>query len=124
MTLLRIVGAALLATGLVLAGAPSLVSDVGPAADTFAAVERRIPWGGLAGVGMLLLARTQLRPWAVTIVSAILWVTTGLLGARLLGLALDGSHPRQWMWVAVELAVALGAAGYLRYHGRAHAVTR
>lgn len=113
---LRILGGLLAVVGLVLACAPTLVSDPGPAADTFAAIERRIPYGGLAGLGALLVARTQLRPWTITVASVVLWLTTGLLVARCIGLALDGADDqRQWMWVAVEAVIVLAAGLYMRH---------
>jgi len=112
---LRILGGLLAVAGLVLMCAPTLVSDPGPAADTFAAIERRIPYGGLAGLGALLVARTTLRPWVVSFASFVFWVTAGLLVARCVGLVLDGAQDqRQWMWVGVEAAIALAAGVYLR----------
>lgn len=117
MTPLRIVGVLFAIVGLVLACSPTLAFDPGPAADTFEAIERRIPWGTLAGVGALLVARTKLRPWRVSIASFVLWVTAGILAARLIGLALDGADSaRQWMWVAVEAALIVLAAAYLARH--------
>ena len=87
----RVLGSVLLVVGLVLIVAPTLVHDPGPAANTFEAIERRIPWGGLAGLGALLIARTTLRPWRGTIASFAFWVTLGLLVARVAGLMLDGA---------------------------------
>ncbi len=117
---LRILGALLVVAGLVLTCAPTLVGDPGPAADTFAAIERRIPYGGIAGLGALLVARTALRPWAVTLASFVFWVTTGLLVARCIGLALDGADDqRQWMWVGVEAVIALAAGLYVRHRHEA-----
>lgn len=111
----RVLGSVLLVVGLVLIVAPTLVHDPGPAANTFEAIERRIPWGGLAGLGALLIARTTLRPWRGTIASFAFWVTLGLLVARVAGLMLDGADDdKQWMWVAVELVIVLAAAAYLR----------
>ncbi len=115
MPIVRILGALLVLAGLTWACAPTLVSDPGPAADSFAAIERRIPGGGVAGLGALLIARTALRPWAVTIASFVLWVMAGLLVARTIGLALDGADSgRQWMWWGVEAALLAVAALYLR----------
>ena len=114
MTPLRVVGALLLIAGLVLAVMPTLVSDPGPAADTFEAIERRIWWGGLAGVGLLFLARTELKPWAVSFAHLVMWVVLGFLIARVIGLALDGiDSGKQWMWTAIEAAVVAVPAAYL-----------
>lgn len=112
----------LVIAGLVLACAPTLVHDPGPAADTFAAIERRIPWGTLGGFGALLVARTQLRPWRTMIASLVMWVTLGILIARGIGLVLDGADDSmQWVWFGVEVAVIAAAAAYL---GRARARDR
>ena len=114
MTALRIAGGLLAAVGLVFAIAPTLAYDPGPAADLFETIERRIPWGGVLGFGALLIARTRLKPWGVTIASFALWVTGGFLAARFLGLALDGAgSAKQWMWVGVEALIVAVAGVYL-----------
>lgn len=111
---LRMLGGALALAGLVLAFAPTLVSDPGPAADSFAAIERRIPWGLLLGVGAFLVARTQLKPWSHTLASFVFWVVIGILVARGIGLALDGADSgMQWVWVLVEVIVIAGAGAFL-----------
>ena len=46
MSLLRQAGLLLVVIGLLLAVMPTMAHDPGPAADTFQAIERRIPWGG------------------------------------------------------------------------------
>ena len=113
-TAVRFAGALLAFVGAVLACFPTLVSDPGPAADSFEAIERRIPWGTLAGVGVLLVARTKLRPFRTGIAAVVCWVTSGILGARLIGLVLDGADSgRQWMWVGVEAVLIALAAAYL-----------
>jgi hypothetical protein len=113
---LRIVGVLIIVAGLVLAIAPTLVSDPGPAADSFEAIERRIPFGGLAGFGLLLAVPARIRPWPVAIASIAMWMTTGALTARIIGLALDGMDSgKQWMWTAIEAAIVAAAYGYLRW---------
>lgn len=115
MSLWRVLGSLLLVAGLVLMVVPTLVHDPGLAASSYEAIERRIPWGGLAGLGALLIARRTLRPWRATLASFVFWLTLGLLVARVAGLVLDGADDRrQWVWVAVELAIVLAAAAYLR----------
>ncbi len=110
----RILGGLLVLVGLVFMIEPTLVHDPGPAIDTFAAIERSILWGGLMGVVGLLIARTQLKPWAITFASLVFWLTTGFLLARGVGLVLDGADSqKQWMWVGVEVVVIIGAAAYL-----------
>ena len=111
---LRMIGVLVTFAGLVFAIAPTLLHDPGPAADTFAAIERRVWLGALAGVGALLVTRTQLQPWRVTLVYIVMWLCAGFLVARLIGLALDGADSlMQWVWVAVEIAIAVVGAVYI-----------
>ncbi|MEM9491677.1 MAG: hypothetical protein AAGC55_21200, partial [Myxococcota bacterium] len=86
MSAVRVLGALFALAGLVLMVAPALVSGPAPEGDTFAAIERRVVWGGLAGLGAFLVARTRLRPWTATVMWFVLYVTAGLLLARLVGL--------------------------------------
>lgn len=114
-TPLRWVGVALLVLGGAFALSPDLIGAVAVPDDAFAQVERRIPGGAVAGVGLLLLLPPGPRDWAGRLAAMVGWVTVGLLAARLLGVALDGGHPRQWMWVGVEAVVAGVALGFLRW---------
>jgi cell division protein FtsW (lipid II flippase) len=100
--------------GLVFVFAPTLVTDAGPAPDTFEAIERRVRWGALGGLGALLVARTSLRPWSITLGVAVFWLTAGFLAARLIGLLLDGMDSgRQWMWVGVEALIVIAAWAFV-----------
>ncbi|MGB1015062.1 MAG: DUF4345 family protein [Nannocystaceae bacterium] len=102
---------ALVIVGGVLMTVPTLAHDPGPAADTFAAIERRIPWGGVLGLGLFVGFRPRPASWGATAMAFIWTVALGLLLARLVGLALDDpANTRQWVWVAVE-AVVVGVAG-------------
>ena len=84
-----------------------------PAADTFAAVERRVRGGMVLGIGLALIARTELRPWSITIASVLFYFMLGALVARVLGLIVEGIVPRQWLLVAVETGVMTLAALWL-----------
>ncbi len=84
-----------------------------PAADTFEAIERRIRGGMLLGIGLAFIARTELRPWSVTIASVLLYFLLGALLARILGLIVEGTDPRQWMYVAAEAGLMTLAALWL-----------
>lgn len=115
MTALRAVGVLLVGGGVVLSIAPTLVHDPGAAPDLFEAVERHARWGLPVGIGALLVARTRLRPWSVTLVSAVLSVTLGYLLARIIGIALEGvGSSRQWLYVGIEVVIGLAAAAFLR----------
>lgn len=110
-----VLGLVLVAVGAVLTLMPTLVHDPGPAADLFATIERRIPWGALAGLGGFIAAWKSGRPGLVTMAAMVFWLTMGALGARLVGLLLDGAGSgQQWTWVAVEIVVAAAALGFIR----------
>ena len=115
MTPTRIAGLLLIVAGLVLSVAPTLVHDPGPAADTFAAIERRVWWGALAGFGALLFTRTALKPWVETIASFVFWIVGGFLAARVIGLALDGTDSsKQWMYTGLEVVICVVVWLFLR----------
>lgn len=119
MTATRFIALLLVVAGAVLVVAPTLVHDPGPAANTFEAIERRIPWGGLLGLGALVLLHRNYKPWPNAVAGFVLWVVAGLLVARLVGLVLDGADvPMQWVWVVVEAAIVVGAWVFLRWRAR------
>lgn len=113
----RIFGIVLAVAGVVAAVFPSwfgfLTGGPGPPVDVFESIERRVRGGMVLGVGLAFLAVTALRPWSTSIPSAIFWVMTGALAARLLGLILDGTVPKQWLLVAIEAVVMAVAAFWL-----------
>lgn len=115
MIALRVLGGCVAIAGVVLAIAPTLVSDPGPAADTYAAIERRVWWGAMTGFGALLVVRTRLKPWRITLAHFVGWVVAGFLLARVIGLVLDGmDSAMQWVWTVVEVVIVAIAAWYVR----------
>ncbi|MEZ9237717.1 DUF4345 family protein [Shewanella sp. 10N.286.52.A9] len=103
--LIRGLGFILLLIGLVLSANPELVSNKPIPNDTFNAVERRIWWGLFIGAGLLLQFHFQLTPWQATVSATLTSLLIGLLIARLIGIVLDGSVPKQWVNVAIELVM-------------------
>lgn len=101
----RIIGAALIIAGVALASYPELVSNKPVPSDIFKAVERRIWWGLLIGVGMLLQFHHQLLPWQPTVSATLASLLVGLLIARLIGIMLDGSVAKQWLNVGIEIVL-------------------
>ena len=73
--------------------------------DVFEAIERRIWWGLFIGFGLLLMFHHQLLPWTQTLAATGSSLMIGLLIARLIGIALDGSVTKQWINVAIEIAL-------------------
>ena len=105
---LQIAGCILLLSGVILTYNPELVSSKPIPEDTFQAVERRIRWGFLIGFGMLLIIHHQVNPYLFTVAALGMTLTLGALISRVMGIVLDGSVPRQWMWVLVELVMVIG----------------
>ena len=103
--ILRLLGSALIIVGVVLVWNPELVSNKPIPTDTFQATERRIWWGLFIGFGTLLLFHHQLRPWSPTVAATGASLLIGLLVARLIGIALDGSVLKQWVNVGIELVI-------------------
>ena len=114
---LRILGIVLAVVGVVAAVFPDwfgpLTGGPEPPVDVYHAIERRIRGGMVLGVGLIFIAVTALRPWSTSIPSAIFYFMTGALAARLLGLLVDGTVAKQWLWVAVEAVVMALAALWL-----------
>ncbi|MBC7001563.1 DUF4345 family protein [Photobacterium sp. BZF1] len=101
--ILRCAGILLIIIGLVLVANPELLSNKPIPNDTFHAIERRIWWGLLIGFGSLLLFHHQLQPWMTTIAATSASLVFGLLVARLIGIMLDGSVAKQWLYVVIEV---------------------
>ena len=120
----RIFGIVLSVVGVVVAILPGWFGPLtgGPESpvDVFEAVERRVRGGMVLGVGLTFIAVTALRPWSVSIPSAIFYFMTGALAARLVGIIVDGVVPKQWALVAVEAVfMALAALWLWRSSGSA-----
>ena len=113
----RIFGIVLAGVGVVMAVFPGwfgpFTGGPEPPVDVFGAIERRVRGGMVLGVGLAFIAVTALRPWSTSIPTAIFFVMAGALAARLLGLLVDGTVPKQWLWVAVEAVVMALAALWL-----------
>lgn len=114
---LRILGAVLGVTGVVLTVLPGwggpFTGGGDPPADTFESIERRVRGGMVLGAGLVLLAVTSLRPWSTSVPSAIFYLMAGALAARLYGLIIDGTVPKQWLLVAVEAVIMAVTAFWL-----------
>ncbi|MCR9163470.1 MAG: hypothetical protein ACE37F_19880 [Nannocystaceae bacterium] len=103
---LRIFGIVVALLGVVASVFPSwfepLTGGPAPPADVYAAIERRVRGGMVLGLGLMFVGIPALRPWSTSIPLVIFYFMTGALAARLLGLMVDGTVPKQWLWVAVE----------------------
>lgn len=114
---LQVVGFIILVLGGILSYNPELVSNKPIPEDAFQAVERRVRWGFLMGAGMLLIFHHQITPYLFTIAALGTTLTLGALISRIMGIVLDGSVQRHWMWVIVELVMVIGfGIWYVRQH--------
>ncbi|BEU03591.1 hypothetical protein OAG1_23910 [Agarivorans sp. OAG1] len=103
--LLRGIGIVLIIAGIVLVSNPELVSNKAIPDNTFDAIERRIWWGLLIGFGCLLMFHHQFQPWVTSLAATSASLMFGLLVARLIGIMLDGSVTKQWLYVGLELVL-------------------
>ena len=103
--ILRLIGGAIIIAGVALVSNPELVSNKPVPEDTFEAIERRIWWGLIIGFGLLLLFHHQLQPWLTTLAATSSSLLVGLLIARLIGIMLDGSVAKQWLYVGIEVVI-------------------
>lgn len=92
---------------------PFLTKATEPTLDIFEAIERRVRAGMLLGVGLAFIGVTNLRPWSISIPSAIVYGACGALGARIFGIMVDGAVPKQWQYVAIEAVILTLAALWL-----------
>lgn len=112
----RGMGALLAAAALVFVFVPTWLHDPGPAPDLFEAIERRVRWGLGMSLGALLVAHPWRRPWSVVFAWVVFCASGGYLVARIIGMAIEGlGSDRQWLYTAVEVAICLVAAAWIRF---------
>jgi len=105
--ILKLIGVASLVVGLALVWSPELISNKPIPNDVYQAIERRIWWGLLIGLGLLLLFHHKLLPWQPTVAATLSALLLGLMIARLIGILLDGSVAKQWTNLAIEFVFFL-----------------
>lgn len=114
---LRIVGLVLALVGVLASVFPTwfepLTGGPEPPADVYEAIERRVRGGMLLGLGLMFIGINALRPWSTSIPLVIFYFMLGALFARVLGLIVDGTVPKQWLMVAVETGAMTLAALWL-----------
>ncbi len=119
----RIFGIVLAVVGVVASIFPEwfgpLTGGPEPPVDTHEGIERRVRGGMVLGFGLAFIAITALRPWSVSIPSVIFYFMTGALAARILGIVVDGSVPKQWLLVGVEVVAMAICAFWLWRTGAA-----
>ena len=78
-------------------------------------INLRATWGGLLlGVG-LAIAFASTASVGRAVISLVLWILVGGGAARAVGFALDGiPGALQWVWLAVEVAIAMLCVWILR----------
>tara|TARA_R110002012_G_scaffold301797_1_gene502335 strand:+ start:62669 stop:63031 length:363 start_codon:yes stop_codon:yes gene_type:complete len=105
--LFKISGVILLIVGLILVHRPGLVSPHPIPTDPYQVIEKRVRWGFVIGLGLLLLFHHSWTPWGLTVSALLIALTTGIIIARLLGMLWDGFYVKQLLWLAIELGALL-----------------
>ena len=105
--LLKILGVILLMAGFILAYKPEWVSTHPLPTDLYEMIERRVRWGLVIGLGLLLLFHHPWTSWGLTVSALLVALTSGVIIARLLGVVLDGFYAKQMGWLAIEFAALL-----------------
>lgn len=118
----RILGLVVATLGVAASVFPSwfepLTGGPAPPADVYEAIERRVRGGMILGLGLMFIGIASLRPWSTSIPLVIFYFMTGALAARVLGLIVDGTVPKQWLLVAVETGVMTAVAAWLWWSGK------
>lgn len=113
MLAVKVLGAMLALAGLLLAMLPGLLVELSSGKDRFAAIETRTRFGAMGGLGVGLSILEAFSPWNYALAYLAFWTTIGFFAARVVGLLLDGYHPKQIKWLAVEIFAAACLAYYL-----------
>ncbi len=79
-------------------------------------INLRASWGGpLLGLGAFVAWVPAPKPWPRAVLGLLGWAMAGIAVARTVGFALDGSpDERQWLWLTIEIVLAIGCAVALR----------
>lgn len=101
-TLLKILGIMAILVGLLLSYKPDLLHSSPMPSDAYLAIERRVKWGFLIGLGTGLCFHPYLWPWRLFFPGILMALILGIIIARLFGFALDGFFVKQLQWLAIE----------------------
>ncbi len=87
-------------------------------------INLRASWGGpLLGLGAFVAWLPAIKPWPRTVLGVLGWAMVGIAAARTVGFLLDGSpDARQWLWLTLEIVLAVGCAVGLRSYLRTRSV--
>lgn len=111
---LKVFGTAILLAGLVLTYKPGLISRTTPPSDAYAMIEARVRWGFLIGIGLfIILNQNWIVAW-LTLYEFGFYIILGIIIARTAGMLLDGTFPKQWLWLGIEFAILLVFAFLMR----------
>ena len=105
--ILKVTGMVSIIIGVVLVWNPELATSKPMPSDTFQSIEKRIWWGAFIGIGILPFFHYQLLPLIPTIAATLSALLLGLLIARLIGIILDGSVTKQWIYVGIEILILI-----------------
>lgn len=90
--------------------APWIVDDLSAIENKFQLIEKRIKWGIILGIGLFSQFQIDYNSTSIVIIGLVLWINIGILFARIAGISTeDITNKWQWLWVIVELLVAVVA---------------
>ena len=112
---LKIIGIVLLISGLLLAFKPTIISKTPLPNNSYQIIKMRVVWGFPIGVGMLFIFHNQWGDLKLTLCALLIFLTLGIIFARLLGMVLDGFLKKQLLWLTMEIVAFIFFVVLYRY---------
>jgi hypothetical protein len=100
---LKIVGVILLCAGFVLAIKPDLFGKLATPFGSYQMIEKRVKWGMLIGLGGFMFVHSNWTSWGLLVLALLIFITLGIILARLIGFVLDGIFVKQIYWLMIEV---------------------
>lgn len=97
----------LLVAGFILVYNPALLKNEPLPTDPYQVIEKRVRWGLVIGFGLLLLFHHPWNHWGFAVSEMMVFITFGIILARILGFLLDGYFAKQMLWLGIEVSVLL-----------------
>ncbi len=109
-----IVGTVLVVVAVVYAIDPGLFGADERPADLYEAIERRVKLGGVVALGFFVVHGGWRAPWHRIAAAVVGWFAAGYLLVRVIGIGLEGHEQGQWIFVAIEVAMMVACAWWVR----------
>lgn len=113
--LFKILGILLLLTGILLSVNPQWLTHLPQTIDGYEMIENRVPYGLLIGFGVLMIINSSWSSWKLTASLIMSSTSLGIAVARSIGLLCDGIYVKQYLWLAIEVLIALSFGLLYKY---------